>query len=261
VSVLSQWSTVIILGGINGALLWFAWSGKAGWNLMDFLVAWTVFWLGLFWLMMANDLRKARLPAGWLAASDEHGLFIKWRSYQNIGWGTDGPQVVFVSWRDIRQARRLDQTWITRESQNSQTQETRRYVELDLVRGISLAELRRILADERDGRPGGVKMKTKWGHFPVSIEGESTIRVEWRSRTSIARFIEELRSWVAIDEPARATNDSTVADVADATLEELARRGDVMALTATIRLRDDVSLAEARTLAQAMMAEGASKDE
>ncbi len=210
---------------------------------------------------MVNDLRKALSPAGWLAASDEHGLFIKWRSYQNTGWGTDGPQVVFVSWRDIRQARRLDQTWITRESQNSQKREKRRYVELDLLRGISLAELRRILADERDRRPGGRKMKTRWGHFPVSIERHSTLRVEWRSRTSIARFIEELRSWVAIDEPARATNDSTVADVADATLQELARRGDVMALTAAIRLRDDVSLTEARILAQKMIAEGASGGE
>ena len=38
VSVLSQCSTVVILGGINGALLWFAWRGKAGWDVLDFLM-------------------------------------------------------------------------------------------------------------------------------------------------------------------------------------------------------------------------------
>lgn len=261
VSVLSQWLSVLILGGINVALLWFGWSGRAGWDLMDYLIAWTLFWLGLFWSLMVNDLRKALSPAGWLAALDGDGLFIKWRSYQNIGWGTDGPQVAFIPWREIRQARRLDKSWITHDAEGHQRHEKRRYVELEVTRRVSLDELRGILANERDGRPGGSKMKTKWGHFPVSIEGESTIRVEWRARPSITRFIEDLRWSVSIDEPARATNDSTVADVTDATLQELARRGDVLELITAIRARDDVSLTEARSLAQAMIAEGTSRDE
>jgi hypothetical protein len=187
------------------------------------------------------------------------GLLIKWRSYQNIGWGTEGPQVAFLPWREVLLARRLDKTWITRGNEGDPREERRRYVEFELGRGVALDELRGILANEREGRPGGLKMKTRWGHFPVSVEGDRTIRVEWRARVSIGRFMEDLRSWVAVDEPARATNDSSRTTVDDATLGELARRGEVLPLITAIRRREDLSLTEAKQRAEAMIADGAHK--
>lgn len=52
----------------------------------------------------------------------------------------------------------------------------------------------------------------------------------------------------------KGTVDATAPDVGDSALEELARRGDLMGLIRALRVRDDLSLVEAKERAQAMIA-------
>ncbi len=256
VTVLSQWIMVFVFGAIVGWLCWLTLWRTADARLAKVLLLWMIFWLGLFWFLMLNDLRKALKASAWLAATDDSGLFIRWRSYQNLGWGLSGRQVVFLSWREIRRARRVDATMITPEGQSGRRRsQTTHSVEFDVAPRVELDELRGILAAERDGRPDGVKQKTKWGHFPVTVEGESTIRVEWRARPSLHHFMEEMAAWVEVGESASSTTDVSSPDVTDQTLGTLARQGSVMGLIAALRHRDGLSLVEAKERAERMIAE------
>lgn len=254
VSVTAQWIIVPVLGGIVGWLGWLVVLGTPGWQWSDMLLGWCAAWLALFGALMANDLRKALKSTAWLAATDDGGLYIKLRSYQNIGWGSGGLQVLFLPWREIRCARLLDRTWVTPSSRTRSRRERQRYVEFDVSPRLDLAELRTILANDRDGRPDGIKRKARWGHFPVSVERERTIRVEWRARPSIKHFMAEVAAWVNIDTPEKGIVNATATDVGDSALEELARRGDLMGLIRALRVRDDLSLVEAKERAQAMIA-------
>lgn len=103
VSVMSQWIIAVVLGQIIGWLCW----------------------LGLFWALIVNDLRKALKPTAWVAATADDGVFIKWRSYQNLGWDVDDAQVLFLPWREIRRIRRHDRTWITPSGDRSRRRDRR----------------------------------------------------------------------------------------------------------------------------------------
>jgi hypothetical protein len=264
VTVLAQWSLTVVFGGIVGWICWLALQAGAKGALFRGMMIWMALWLGLFWWLMLNDLRKALKPTAWLAATDDSGLFIKWRSYQNLRWGLGGRQVLFLPWREIRRAHRVDQTVITSPRRSGgRRYATKQFVELEVAPRVDLTELRTILANERDGRPDGVKQNTKWGHFPVSVEGDSTIRVEWRARPNLKHFIEEAAVWVEIDAPEEGTIDASSPTVSDDDLRELARQGELMSLMAALRRRDGLSLEEAKERAESMMADApndASKD-
>jgi len=197
-----------------------------------------------------------------LAATDDSGLFITWRSYLNLRWGLGGRQVLLLPWREIRWAHRVDQTLITSPHRSgSRRYERKQFVEFHVAPRVDLTELRTILANERDGRPDGVKQHTKWEHFPVSVEGDSTIRVEWRTQPGLQHFFEEAAVWVEIDAPEEGTIDASSPTVTDGELQDLARQGEVMPLIGALQRRDDLSLTEAKERADAMIAEARPSDE
>jgi hypothetical protein len=216
----------------------------------------------LFWLIAANDARKALLGTGWLAAFDAQDLFVKWRSYQNAHWGTDDIQVLQLPLAAIRSARVLSRWWTTPDGRHGGGRsEPACYVELTLAPDVFLTDLARHLADERAGRPCGrsIGWKGMWGDVPVSIEEGSVLRIRWRAWPTAARFVAALGTHgIATAAPHRDEVDLH-AQATEPALRQLARTGDVIGLVRTLRSHDrNLSLAAARERATALIDESRS---
>ncbi|MBI3373613.1 MAG: hypothetical protein HY017_17955 [Betaproteobacteria bacterium] len=259
-SPLSRILATVISGAIVLCCIWIGWRGgialgKEG-AIPGFIAWWVAFWIGIYFLFVAADLRKILRPQAWLAVAGEDGVFLKWRSYLNAHWGSGDVQVVFIPYRAIAGAGAHARTWLTRgEREGGSREERHSFVELRLAEQVDTTELAKRLAEERDGRPSGIKQKSRWGHFPVSVEPENVLRIEWRARPGTGAFIDILRGHGIAIEQTR-TSRSDLRDPADpAQLAELARRGDTMTLIRVLRTQRDISLADAKTRADAMIRE------
>ena len=183
-------------------------------------------------------------------------MYIKFRSYRNLSWNQDAPQVVFVPYQVIESARIDRHTWLTPESQSRDTRSERlTFVELELA-DMDLSELEQRLADERTGKPGRSAGGTKtWRHFPVSVEAGNVVRVEWRALPGAAAFVECLAAHgVLIAEAATTTSDLRNAPDEDQ-LQELARRGQTLDLIRVLRFNSDMALTEAKAEAERLIAD------
>jgi hypothetical protein len=240
----------ILIGARNGILL-----GSVG-VAPALLAWWIVFWLGLFFFLYANDWRKALAPGAWLAVAAENGVYLKYRSFRNVGWSSDDEQVAFIPYTAIAAARIDKRTWLTPATQTGRTRsESVTYVELTL-RDADLSELEQRLANERTGKPGrsarGLKI---WRHFPVSVEPGKVVRVEWRARPGAAAFAECLAArGVTIEAPRSSTADLSK-NASEAQLLELARQGDVIQLIRVLRHDGAMTLVQAKTEAERLIAE------
>jgi hypothetical protein len=215
---------------------------------------WGVFWLGGFWLLLMHTALKTRHAEAWLVKVADGGLYIKWRSYQNVTHGREGLQVVFVPFARIAAARSHKKSWTTPENLAGGGREVRhRFLELRLVNSLGIDQLKQYLDDERGGRLQ--RSRGVWHHYPVSIEANHVVRVEWDVRPSISVLLEDLRSaGVQIDKDLRTAIDLTDATTRDDELQEIARRGDLMALVRVLRVRDKtLDLTQAREQAEAMI--------
>ena len=215
---------------------------------------WGVFWLGGFWLLLMHTALKTRHADAWLVRVGDSGLYIKWRSYQNVAHGREGLQVVFVPFSRIAAARSHKKSWTTPENIAGGGREVRhRFLELRLVNPLGLDELRQYLDEERSGRLQ--RSRGVWHHYPVSIETNQVIRVEWDARPDISVLLDDLRSaGVRIESDLRTEVDLTDASTRDDELQELARRGDLMALVRVLRVRDrTLDLTQAHEQARAMI--------
>ena len=144
--------------------------------------------LALLWLLAVNDLRKAFQPTSWLLAIGDTNLYLKWRSYQNVHWGTQDVQVLELPFTSIASVREIKRSW-----QSQENSELSRFLEVTLKHGTSTATLAKLLADERAGRPGGLPVKkSKWGHVPVFLEPGNRLRVQWRAWPSLAHCLRRL---------------------------------------------------------------------
>lgn len=256
----SPWLTMLLMGIVVGFCIWVGLRGGIGFGkdgaLPGFIAWWIVFWLGLFWLVLANLFLKSLKPSAWLVRAGSQGMYIKWRSYQNVAWQAEGPQVVYVPYRNIAEARRHKRRWDTPENRHGGNREVRNtFLELQL-RDTDATELSQRLADERAGSPGGNRIRQgRWGHFPVALELDDLLRVEWRATPGITTLLELLRDrGVAIATPLSTQTDLTIS-AGEADLQELARQGDLMAMIRVMRANGDVNLEQAHVRAKAMIAE------
>ena len=215
---------------------------------------WGVFWLGGFWLLLMHSVLKLRHADAWLVRKKGAGLYIKWRSYQNVAQGRDGLQLVFVPFARIESARSHKKNWSTPEHSNGGNREVRHhFLELRLVNGPDIEALKQCLDAERGGP--AFRSRPVWHHYPVSMEANQVLRVEWDARPGIAVVLDDLSvAGVRIDPALRTQADLTLASSAEDELQELARRGDVMALVRVLRVQDkSLNLQQARQQAKAMI--------
>ena len=215
---------------------------------------WCVFWLGGFWLLLIHSAIKTRHADAWLVRVGNNGLYVKWRSYQNVAHGRDGLQVVFIPFARIAAARAHKKSWTTPDHMSGGGREVRhRFLELRMVNWLGLDALRRCLDDERSGRLK--RSKGVWHHYPVSIEGNDVLRIEWDARPGIAVLLDDLKAvGVRIDQELRTEADLTGDSNNNDELSELARRGDLMSLVRVLRARDkSLDLLQAREKAMAMI--------
>lgn len=259
-SALSRILATLISGAVVLGCIWIGWRGgvtlgKEG-AIPGFIAWWVAFWIGIYFLFVAADLRKILRPPAWLAATGEDGVFLKWRSYLNAHWGSGDVQVVFIPYRSIAGAGVHARTWFTRSDREGGSREERHsFVELRLAEQVDTAELAKRLAEERDGRPSGIKQKSRWGHFPVSIEPENVLRIEWRARPGADAFVEILRGRGIAIEQTRTSRSDLRDQAVPGQLAELARRGDTMTLIRVLRTNSDMSLTDAKQRAEAMIRE------
>ena len=170
--------------------------------------------LTLLWLLAANDLRKAFKPTSWLITS----------------------------------LRAIKRSW-----QRQDNGEISRSLDLTLRHGISIAALAKHLADERSGRPGGVPVKkSKWGHFPVSLEPGAVLRVQWRAWPSRAHCIRCLNSHGISGTAAQSV-------YTPPSSEELPRSSNLFALIENLRSQDpSLTLTQATDKAKSLIAQSSS---
>ena len=215
---------------------------------------WGVFWLGGFWLLLMHTALKTRHADAWLVRVGDSGLYIKWRSYQNVAHGREGLQVVFVPFSRIAAARSHKKSWTTPDNAAGGGREVRhRFLELRLVNPLGIEQLKQCLDEERGGRLP--RSRGVWHHYPVSIEGDDVLRIEWEARPGIQVLLDDLRSaGVRIENDLRSEVDLTDTATGDGELHELARRGDLMALVRVLRVRDrTLDLTQAHEQARAMI--------
>lgn len=254
----APWLATTLVGVFVAFCLWVGLRGglrMGSGALPGFIAWWIVFWLGLYWLLLFGMTRKALHPDAWLVRADDDGLFIKWRSFQNVAWGADGLQVLFVPYAQIVSARRHQRRWNSPETRNGGIRmERNTFLELQLGE-VDTDALRQILANERDGKPGGRKIKTaRWGHFPLSVEPGSVLRIEWRAKPNLRAMLELLNQHGVDIAPDADTRSDLQDGASTEELAELARRGDLMTLIRVLRVRDDLSLEQARSRAKALIA-------
>jgi len=120
--------------------------------------------------------------------------------------------------------------------------------------GRSLTDhLGQCLDDERSGRLQ--RSRAVWWHYPLSIEQGDVLRIEWDARPSIDVLLNYLQAaGVRIDPELRSEVDLTTNTTSDDELDELARRGELMALVRILRVRDrSLDLSQAREQASALI--------
>ena len=177
-----------------------AWTGGlAEVNIPPALAGWAAFWIGLYWLYVLNDLRKALKPAAWLAALGPDGVYLNCRSYRNAGRGAPmahAAQVVLIPYASIAAARAGVQS-------ADAAGEPLRVVELRLA-GADPSALEQCLAAARDGlAAGGPLGRMLWWPSPVALHLDA-VRVDFHARRASRVLLFELsRRGVPVESPPR----------------------------------------------------------
>lgn len=228
-------------------------AGSAGMNGLQTAIAWwCAAWLGLFALLLANDLRKAFRPEAWLVLVGSRGVHVKWRSYQNVT-RDDDVDVVVLPHRAIALARVNDREWVTPSARGAHRSTRRRFVELTL-KDVDTTALDEALRLERSGRTqAGSKRSAHWGHQPVTLEPGSILRIEWGARGSPDHLLDALREHGVPIGDATSSRTELVNVGTDDDVREIARRGDVMTLIAVLRKTRGLDLTSAHAQARALV--------
>jgi hypothetical protein len=176
VSTIGPWALVILVGTWMVACAWVAWSGGIGKVIVPpALSGWCAFFIGVYWVYTLNDLRKAHLPAAWIAAAGPDGLYVNLRSYRNIELGLLNAHVALIPYSAMASARGdIEST--------DAAGEVQRVVELKLV-GAEVSGLEQAVASERDGQGAGTPLGSMlWTQSPVWLEGEDALFIDFRAR-------------------------------------------------------------------------------
>ena len=191
--------------------------------------------LVFLWIYQAMVIARFR-STNWLVRVDEHGVYIKFRSYLNHHFPTSDRTVAYIPFRDMKL------TKIVRELQeipdtDGRGTSTRRRVVIEIELDEESSELAQALAAERNapapriGRWYGTSAG-KYRHYPVVMPSARIIAIEWGVVPRAPAFI----SIMALHTPVEATEivrDYTALGALakheqESRLLELAQKGNMM---------------------------------
>lgn len=141
------------------------------------LAALAAAFVALFLLLTLATLFRARAPGSWLLAFDGDRVLIRTRSYLNRLAG-EPESVIEIPLSELEAVREARLNVRGRDPLNDPHDREASFLELELRPGVDLSEVAERLREERRRRTQG----GTWRHYPVTIAGPHTVRVEWRSR-------------------------------------------------------------------------------
>jgi hypothetical protein len=245
---------------VAGAICWY-WFGD--------LPLYAVILFGGFMLIMGRmaffNFRKSLAPTNWLLAIGPDRILIKFRSFLNSHFPSADPQVVSLDPSEIASARITTQ-WIKAPGLHSRRQ-TSFHTFLDLhVPSVDLAPLKERVKYERTlkAQKIGKHVSLKVRHYPVSVMGEDTIRIEWPSpliyfAPGIKKALAALdRQGIRLESPKKEKIDLTRKGRSDLKSAEdkilyLAERGNFPAAVKLARRTYRLSLTEAKQFVEGLM--------
>ena len=209
-------------------------------------------------LLFFANFRKALSPANWILAVGPGRVLVKFRSYLNARFPAADPQVVLLDPSEIAFGRMTKQR-IKAPGRRGRN-ETSFHTFLDLrVHSVDLTPLKERIKYERILKPQAMGRHTsaKAQHYPVSVAGADTIRIEWRSPRDIVtpgirKALGALKGQgIAVEPPSREVIDLTEQgrrglEKAEDKILYLAERGNLMAATRLARRAYGLGLTEAR---------------
>lgn len=221
---------VVALGGA-GALLFRAVS--AHWKPGYYLAA-VILFFGLFLKRMVT----ARFhPSNWLVRMNDTGLFIQLRSYLNYHLPAQDLTVVFLSYGEIRSARRVRESARVSDSQGKNATQVRHYIELELAGDIQpLAKaLQAELAEKAPSEKRWYgSSSTLYQDHPVRMLSAPFLQLRWQVVPRAAKFLDALRPYTTIADPVSVSEDFVHLEALGTEeqkkrLRELKERGDSVA--------------------------------
>jgi hypothetical protein len=219
--------------------------------------------MGLFVLYTFSILKKTLAPSNWLLTLESDRISIKFRSYLNAHFPDTDPQIVRLPLKEIESARITKQR-ITQYGFSGRRQTAfHTFLDLNIPEQV-LSPLQEQLKHERNMEPPltgkFVKSRSKSNHYPVSVAGEHTIRIEWRSphdqiHPNVPRVISLLADrGIKIDPLSKEVLDMTLTSSDKRQMEDrilfLAQRGDVLSATKLARQAFGMNLTDAKNFVE-----------
>lgn len=133
--------------------------------------------VALFLLLTLTTLYRALAPDSWLLACDGERVLLRTRSYLNRR-ADDPDSVIEIPLSDLEAVREARLDVRGRDPLNDPHDREACFLELELRPEVDVSEVADRLRQERRRRTGS----GAWLHYPLTIAGAHTLRVEWRSR-------------------------------------------------------------------------------
>lgn len=212
--------------------------------------------LALFTLLLIKMTIRSFGVQNWLLRYGQRGLSVKFRTFLNAHFPQSDPVIVSFDYKEIAWVRRTRERRIDRDSESTTYS---RFTYLDLgLKNVALAELERMLADERRRKAPGRFVRTRHNHAPVRLIEDNVLRLDWSSiKPSIHKTLEVLTRFAPRKPDHEFTNDMTIDPVsraeAEARILELAQSGDKFTAVKLARKHYGYSLTEARNFVDGLV--------
>jgi hypothetical protein len=220
----------------------------------------------LFSLICFATFKKSLAPENWILSLSPQVVLIKFRSYLNAHFPQEDPQVAQFQLTEIESACMTKQTIKAPGSKNTPTTSFHTFLDLHIT-GQDLPSLKEQLKYERNVKMGTKgrfgTTSTKFSHYPVSVVGQQTVRIEWRSPTDrvtpgIKAAIKQLsRLGVRIEPSKKEVLDFTKTAMDQAAMEDqilqLAERGNLLQATKLTRRTLGLSLTESKAFVEDLL--------
>jgi hypothetical protein len=169
----------------------------------------------LLFVLLTLRMVTARFhPSNWLVRMNETGIYVQYRSYLNYQLPADDPSVVFVSLGEIASARLVKERVETPDTTKPGATQTQylRYVDLELS-GDPAPLAHALQAELGEQAPSEKRWygtsSTLYRDYPITMSAPASVRIHWDVVPGAQKFLDALRPYTVIADPASLTQDFT----------------------------------------------------